>query len=104
MKKYTVKDILEQRISFKNLSKFDIEKLRIEFYNYTGNKRYISTHLSSYSTEVRFYPNTVTRDHVLGSISVGSYFNLHNAVKCSKVISIDEFDFTKIDCPIYEIY
>lgn len=91
MKKYTKKDVIEQRISFKGLTKDQFKKLKKHFgiediYPYFENRYF------------RFYPHKLLGETYSLGHSDKSYLNSQDpSIISSKEISFEEFDFEEIN-------
>lgn len=89
--KYTAKDVVEKRISFRPMSEEQFKKLNNHFEKYYGEKLNIDYYKPTYY--LRFFPLLNHPDDKDG-YSGASYFNDKDSNLCSRLeINYDEFDF-----------
>lgn len=94
--KYTAQQIREQKISFKDLTKEQFNKLKEHFQKLYPNDRYNSYPYHNTHISWRFYPIKMEIELPIHSISFSYFTHWGETYKSTKEITFNEFDFEEL--------
>ncbi len=93
MKKYTAKNIREQRISFGKLTEEQFEKLKVHFQKLYPDDNYESWGYEESHVSFRFYGNKTYNNYLYSYFRSYAEKDVPLEIRATKEISFEEFDF-----------